>query len=226
MKKLVFFATCIVALFSLLFVGCVTPKGTVSSQESEKIVVDDSLKVWTQDQLNGLKVRDSLYFYNDVEIKIEKILSEKQKFVKNHAIVSIDSTLKIFDVIPARTAGLIKNEPARGSNGIINALTVSFKRDSSTITMFFVRKGYLQQKDKVYVDEKGKEIRREKAPQVKNPECFAVDSTKIAIEYHKNEYIGKMLYGTKAVLLVVNKEQKGEREVNREAKSWNSDEKK
>lgn len=224
MKALRFFLILIV--FFCLFFGCTTPKVTLAPQEPEEIVdQNDSLRFWTQDQLSSLKVKDSLYFYNDVEIKIEKVLSDKQKFVKNHAIVSIDSTLKVFDIIPARTAGVIKTEPIRGKGGI-NSLPTSFKIDSTIITLFFVRKGSLQPKDKVYVDENGKELRREKFSKIQDPEHCAVDSTKITVEYNKNKYDGKILSGSKAKLLVVNKEYKGEREVNREAKSWNSDEKK
>ena len=202
--------------------GCRTTE-TVSEekQETEEITTSssDSLQVWKQDLLRGLKVRDSLYFFNDVEIRLEKILTDKETYVKNHEIVSIDSTLKIFDIIPARTAGVLSDEPKRGDGGI-NVLPLSFTKDGSIVTLFFVRKGSLSSKTTVYKNKNGKVLRTVRAPSVKNPEICIVDSVKVTIKYKEKTWNAKFLSGMGATVLVSKKENKGTRIINREAKGW------
>ena len=206
----------------ITFVGCkIQQKAVENNQVFEKIpeTSTDSLIIWEQNLLSGIKVKDSIYFYNNVEIKLEKKLNDKQKFVKNHAIVSIDSTLKIFDRIPTRTAGLLKTEAIRGEGGI-NILPVSFKVNGSLINLFFIRKGSLSQKIKIYKDQSGKIIKKEYPAPLKDGEICTVDSTKVNIEYNKNKYDARFISGTTSTVLVVNKEYKVEKEVNRDAQNW------
>lgn len=215
MKNKIFFGGMII----LFFFSC-KAKETVSEEKQEPEEMtnsSDSLQVWNQDLLKELRVSDSLYFFNDVEIRLEKILTDKQKFVKNHEIVSIDSTLKIFDIIPARTAGVLSDEPKRG-NGGINVLPLSFTKDGSIVTLSFIRKGSLL-KTKVYKNKKGKVIRKEKAS-VENPEICIVDSVKVTIKYKGKIWNAKFLSGMGATVLVSKKDRKGTLEIKREAKGF------
>lgn len=218
MKNKIIFWICILAMF---YTSCKTKERATKEPEKkeQKIERIDTLRVWTQDQLQDLSMKDSLYFYNDKEIKLEKILTNEQKLVKSHGIISIDSTLKIFDVIPAKRAGMLSDEPIIGIGGI-NILPISFTKDSSIVNMYFVRKGSLQ-KNKIYKNKRGKIIRIEKAPSLNDPEICIVDSVKVTIKYKGETHDAKFVSGMGATILVSNKIKKGEKVVKREAKGWN-----
>lgn len=196
-----------------LFYGCKSSESTVSSSESvEKTEVSDSLTTWKQSLFPNIKVKDSIYFYNNIEIILKKSLSEFTKKGRNHAIESNDSTFNIKYIIPERTAGLMIKEPVFGTGGM-NDMVISYSKDSVVYTLSFSRKGSF--KKPIKNKETGKlEIIRDV-----DDENFVLNS-KAKFVFRKFTYEAEVVGLKKATLLVRDKHNKGTKNINHQAKGW------
>lgn len=120
----------------IIFFGCSNTKKTSVVISTAKV---DSLKPWEQSMRENIKISDSVFFYNSIEIQIKKTLDEEYNYVQDGIIYSVDFN-KIEKSIPALVfLYTVEMTKKRGSN-IIDAMVVSSVKDSVEYILNFYRK--------------------------------------------------------------------------------------
>lgn len=166
MKKLAFF---IFAISFLGMMGCVSTKKAVVYAP-----MSDSLKIFEQSMRANISLKDSVIFYNQTEIRLEKSAAGEFNFVQDGVIFSIDSLFEVSKSVQSRTSGIALDFNKK--NGLIDVITISFSRSKEItyILSFFRKELVIKPQQSVVIVNKRKVIRN--LPIV-NPKSFILNSS-------------------------------------------------
>ncbi len=133
MKKII-----LLTLLGFIVFGCSSLQQTVTPVSQERALVDTPI-VWKQSYFDNVKIGDSLFFYNQDSIMIEKTFLEETIFPKNGNVKAIHKIIPVLKSVPALTAGRWISGIV-SSSGEIKQMTISFsKRKETTYNLVFTK---------------------------------------------------------------------------------------